>query len=198
MSELRGEKHEIEVSVGDMERDDAAGIEMLGEDRECFAGEHVNGHGVGAEGVQDDEIEGLLGRGDAEAAVSDHDVDIRAPFACVGEKGEKVFVGRDRFDEGIDLEEGNTVAFFAVGGDSSCAESDDADLEMGLAGAEEAEDIAERTELGVIGVCDSVQFGSTELLSVERGAVHDFVTGDSLEDLVGSEERTAGKEKPAA
>ena len=50
---------EVEVTVGNVDRDDAIGLEVAQVEGERLGGEEVDGDGVAAEGVEGEEIEVL-------------------------------------------------------------------------------------------------------------------------------------------
>src|SRR5579875_517773 len=89
---------EIEVLVGDVEGQDAAGSEVTAVKGEGFAREEMRRDAVAGEGVDHEKVEGLWGfGGEGEAGVAGHDVDGGGGVASVGKE-----VRGDPGDEWID------------------------------------------------------------------------------------------------
>jgi hypothetical protein len=93
---------EVEMEVGNVANDQAAGGEFALIEGEGFAGDEVDGDGVGAEGVEHDEIEGAGGSGgESETGITGDDAEIRRGIA---QKREIADIAREAFDDRIDLE----------------------------------------------------------------------------------------------
>ena len=108
-----------------MQHYDAIVLELGGIELQRLRRHQVHGNGVGGEGVDDEEIEALVGLlGEREARVADDDVGLGL---AVGEEREVVRLGRDVDDHGIDLEKAPRLAFARVAGERAGAQADDAE-----------------------------------------------------------------------
>src|SRR5215204_5299895 len=117
---------ELEAAVRDVESDDAPGRELRDVERERLARHEVRGHGVGAEGVEDDEVVSAVGRlAQTQARVAEDDVRPRA--RARREVGEELWVTRDVNDHRVDLVERPRLAGARVRGRRPRAEPDDGD-----------------------------------------------------------------------
>ena len=100
---------EIEVLVGDVEGEDAVGLEVAEVELDGLSGEQVQRDGVAGEGVDGEDVEVLrvvcceLG-GERGAGVAGDDGDLGDGVADVGEE-----VAGDGLDLGVDLVEADAV-----------------------------------------------------------------------------------------
>ena len=157
---------QIDMLVGDVEGEDAAGSEVALVEGDGLGGEQMQRDGVAGECIDDQHVE-VLRRlaGERGARVAFHDVDLGGGFADIGEE----ILGDGR-DGGIDLVKADAIAGLAVGGDGSHAEADDADVARAALAAE-AQGQADAGVFSVVGGGCSAQLRREDLRAVLDGAV---------------------------
>lgn len=164
---------EIEVAVGEVGEDEATGSQLGAIDVERLPGEQVDGHDIGAEGVDDDESVSMVGRVlDAPAGVTEDDLS----GVCRGVRQvvEPALIVGDGGDGGVEFVENPAFAGQGIGCEGSDAQADDGDGGVTIAeeGPDHAEDVPDGALARVVGARFAAEVGVEGLLAVEGGAVH--------------------------
>ena len=118
---------EIEITVGDVEKDDAVALDRPAVDGERFAREKMYRHRVGRKGIDRQQVDRVVRpAGQAQPRVAEHDPDLRRALVEEGEA-----VAGDVDHRRIDLEEGPALVGAGITGQRAAAEPDHGDPRMG-------------------------------------------------------------------
>src|SRR5437660_9304858 len=118
--EIEHDRLEIEVMIGDMDGNNAVGLEMALVNVERFFGQQMDGNGIAAERIQGQQIELLRGLAyHRETRVAHGDFDLPSTPSEVSKAG-----GSQAFDFRIDFIDAQVISGLAVGGESAGAEAD--------------------------------------------------------------------------
>ena len=162
------DRRQIEVLIGEVDEQHAAGLQPAHVELEGFAGQQMHRDGVGAEGIQHEQVvAGIGGVLEQEPSVPDGDGDARGRL---GQIWEQLGVLRDVDDDGIDLVEGVGIGRPAIRGERAHAEADEPDVERFVVGVQRTEHLA-RGPAGVV-VAGRKPGLIEQRHAVKRAAVH--------------------------
>ncbi|MNQ22939.1 hypothetical protein D3C85_360960 [compost metagenome] len=169
-----GRHGDLEVSVGQVKNHHAIGLEQLQIALDRLDRQQVGRHGVGREGVDDQQIVGarrLLGHRQARVAEDGADRAVGA-VRDIAEPGR---VARHAIHHGVDLEEGHLVFGALVGGHGARALTHHADPGGRRARLNALRRLTQRRGGGVVHGRAAGEAGRAGLGAVQGGAVHQDV-----------------------
>src|SRR5205807_677195 len=120
----QGSQHgaEVEITVGDVEGNQAVVLNAAPVNPHRFTRQKMDGNGVGAEGIDDEQAKAVAAFGQLQPGVAQDDVALSQTGAEVSE----LLLGNALHGR-IDLEEGPVLAGLLVAGQGAGAEADQAD-----------------------------------------------------------------------
>ena len=144
--QIAQERLQVEIAAGNMDRQQPPRFQTVEVDLQGLAGREVNGHGVGAVDVDDQQIELPLGpMFEREPRIAQDDLGLAA---AIGQIAEVVRVPRDPFHGRVDLIEREPLARLGIGGDRADAQAQHADLGQRPARLEHVEDRSQAVPCG--------------------------------------------------
>src|SRR5438132_5156162 len=137
---------EIQITIGDVQSNNAIVAELFEIELDRFAGEQVNGDGIGIKGIHDDQLKLPVFRQlDLKASVAQYDKAFGRAVAHVSEivpEISKVCPG-DLLNRAVDIEEDKSLAGFTIARQGPGTQADGGDLFFRFGSAEFSEDLSD-------------------------------------------------------